>query len=190
MARPREFDEDAAIDAIKGVFWEKGYEGTSYADLIAASGLHKGSLYAAFGDKRALYLRALQDYDEHEVAAAVELLTGGDNAKQKGEKRVEALLNAVINAVAVNGDRRGCLLCNASVDQAPHDEDVEQVVSSGLQRLQAAFEKALSANRKGAALKEAASLTNAAYFGMRVMAKSGAPVALMKQARNGLLKQL
>jgi len=190
MARPREFDEGTVIDAIKGVFWEKGFEATSYSDLIDASGLHKGSLYAAFGDKRALYLRALQDYDEHEVAGAVELLTGGGDAKQKGEKRVAALLNAVIDAVAVDGDRRGCLLCNAAIDQAPHDVDVEREISGSIERLQRAFEKALSADRKGAALKEAASLTNAAYFGMRVMAKSGVPVAMMKQARNGLLKRL
>ena len=189
MARPREFDEDAVIDAIKNVFWEKGYEGASYADLIDASGLHKGSLYAAFGDKRALYLRALRAYDEHEVDGAIELLTDGD-AKQKGEKRIEALLNAVIGAVVVDGDRRGCLLCNAAIDQAPHDEDVEKSISGSIERLQRAFEKALSADRKGAALKEAASLANAAYFGMRVMAKSGVPIAMMKQARNGLLKRL
>lgn len=189
MARPREFDEDAVVEAIKNVFWENGYEGTSYADLIDASGLHKGSLYAAFGDKRALYLRALRAYDEHEVTGAVELLTK-DVAKQKGEKRIEALLNAVIDAVAIEGDRRGCLLCNAAVDQAPHDGDVESAISGSIERLQRAFEKALCDDRKGAALKEAASLANAAYFGMRVMAKSGVPIAMMKQARNGLMKRL
>ncbi|MEO1243853.1 MAG: TetR/AcrR family transcriptional regulator [Pseudomonadota bacterium] len=190
MARPREFDEASVIEAIKDVFWNKGYADTSYADLIAASGLHKGSLYAAFGDKRALYLRALQSYDEHEVAGAVALLCGGDGPRMTGPKRIEKLLNAVIDAVVVNNDRRGCLLCNASVDQAPHNKGVEDFVSSGLERMQRAFETALASDKKGAALKEAASLCNAAYFGMRVMAKSGAPISMMKQARNGALKSI
>lgn len=190
MARPREFDEDSVIEAIKDVFWRNGYAGTSYADLIAASGLHKGSLYAAFGDKRALYLRALQSYDAHEVAGAVGLLSGGDGARTTGRKRIEALLNAVIDAVVIDNDRRGCLLCNASVDQAPHNKNVEDAVSNGLERLQSAFEAALASKKNGAARKEAASLCNAAYFGMRVMAKSGAPISMMKQARNGALKSI
>jgi len=81
------------INAIKQVFWEKGYEGTSYADLMAASGLHKGSLYQAFGDKRALYLRALADYDAMEVEAGVAMLLDPENGT--GTQRIEALLNAV-----------------------------------------------------------------------------------------------
>ncbi len=190
MARPREFDEDKVVDAIKNVFWNKGYADTSYADLIEASGLHKGSLYAAFGDKRALYLRSLQAYDEHEVAGAVSLLSGHGGKQATGRKRIEALLNAVINAVVEDGDRRGCLLCNASVDQAPHNKSVEIAVTNSLEKMQHAFEAALASTSKGVDLKEKASLCHATYFGMRVMAKSGAPISLMKQARNGALKSI
>ena len=190
MARPREFDEEIVIDAIKNVFWNKGFGDTSYADLIEASGLHKGSLYAAFGDKRALYLRSLQSYDEHEVADAIVLLSGKDGSRVSGKKRIEALLNAVINAVALDDDRRGCLLCNASVDQAPHNKEVEKAVTNSLEKLQQAFEAALAPTDKGVALRETASLCHATYFGMRVMAKSGAPISLMKSARNGALKSI
>ena len=191
MARPREFDEAAVLEAVKDVFWREGYEGTSYADLIAASGLHKGSLYAAFGDKKSLYLHALRTYDDGEVSGAVALLSGEDNASGKsGPERIASLLNMVVDAVARNGDRRGCLLCNAAVDQAPHDIDVEQAVSEGFERMQNAFETALADGPKNAALKNKASLINATYFGMRVMAKSGAPVSMMKQARNGALNSI
>ena len=189
MARPREFDENAVLQGIKGVFWEYGYEATSYGDLIAASGLHKGSLYAAFGDKRSLYLRALADYFDYEVASAISLLTGenGDGVTA-GIDRIEVLLNAVIDAVEVNQDRRGCLLCNAAVDQAPHSDEVEEVVAKGFDQMQQAFEVAMADKKKGVARRESASLLNAAYFGMRVMAKSGAPIAMMKNARNAALK--
>lgn len=176
---------------MKNVFWRNGYEGTSYADLIEASGLHKGSLYAAFGDKKSLYLRVLQSYDAQEVAAAVNLLDGAaDKAPRKGRERIAVLLNAVIKAVTVQKDRRGCLLCNAAVDQAPFDKDVEKVVSASLLRMQKAIEKALTDYFQGPTLKNKASLMNATYFGMRVLAKSGAPISLMKNVRNGALEAI
>ena len=53
MGRPREFDEDEALATIMDVFWKKGFEGATMSDLVTATGLIKGSLYAAFGDKRA-----------------------------------------------------------------------------------------------------------------------------------------
>ena len=63
MARPREFDEDRVKEALTRVFWEKGYEATTMQDLVDATGLLKGSLYGAFGDKQALYMIALAHYD-------------------------------------------------------------------------------------------------------------------------------
>ena len=74
MARPREFDQEKVLDALRDVFWQHGYEGTSYADIMQATGLQKGSLYAAYGDKRALYLQALARYDAGEVRAAINML--------------------------------------------------------------------------------------------------------------------
>ena len=190
MARPREFDETTVLDAIKDVFWQKGYEGTSYADLIAASGLHKGSLYAAFGDKRALYLKALKAYDDHEVTAAVTLLESATKSRQQSNlSPIESLLNAVIDAVAIQNDRRGCLLCNAAIDQAPHNIEVGNMVSSGLSRMKAAFIKALNRSAFPDA-DTTASHVNAVYFGMRVMAKSGAPVQMMQETRDSLVDML
>ena len=59
VGRPREFDEKAALEAAMDSFWQKGFEATSLADLCACTGLHKGSLYQAFGDKHQLFMRAL-----------------------------------------------------------------------------------------------------------------------------------
>ena len=52
VGRPREFDEEIALTEIMNVFWAKGFEGTTLNDLVSATGMKKGSLYAAFGDKR------------------------------------------------------------------------------------------------------------------------------------------
>ena len=74
MARPREFDSDVVLTALRDVFWEHGYEGTSYANITAATGLQKGSLYAAYGDKRSLYLEAIGRYDQENVSDGVAML--------------------------------------------------------------------------------------------------------------------
>ena len=195
MARPREFNATAALDAIKNVFWLKGYDATSYADLTEATGLHKQSLYGAFGDKQALYMRALAAYDDHEVSNGVAMLEGhGQKGGYDGKKRVEALLNAAIDAVGKHQDRRGCLLCNAAIDRAPFDPEVEKVVSSGVMRIQKAVAKALksdpSVKKKDLNLVQTSTMITAAYFGIRVMAKSGIPLAIMKSARDGALKSI
>ena len=62
VGRPRQFDVDQTLDAAMRAFWARGYEATSMADLMAATGLHKGSLYQAFGDKHALFIEALKRY--------------------------------------------------------------------------------------------------------------------------------
>jgi TetR/AcrR family transcriptional repressor of nem operon len=68
MARPREFDEDAVLDAAVQCFWKQGYETTSVRDLVAQTGIAAASLYNAFGDKRSLYGRALDHYVEVSIA--------------------------------------------------------------------------------------------------------------------------
>lgn len=196
IGRPRKFEEREVLAAVMDVFWEKGFEGTAMSDLVEATGLRKGSLYGAFGDKRALYLKALAFYDETEVALAVDLLRGkiesdGLNAADAGYHRIAALLQAVIDAVAIHGDRRGCLLCNASVDQAPLDRATEQSVNASLSSMEDAFLEAVGAIpdfvvsvKEG---RRAARHLLSVYFGMRVLAKAGMPVEALKDARAGAL---
>jgi TetR/AcrR family transcriptional repressor of nem operon len=64
VGRPRQFDEAEVLDAAIQAFWAKGYEATSMADLLEVTGLHKGSLYQAFGDKHTLFVAALRRYLE------------------------------------------------------------------------------------------------------------------------------
>ena len=68
MARPREFDEGAVLDAAVLCFWNRGYEATSVKDLVEKTGITAASLYNAFGDKRAIYEKALDHYVQGSVA--------------------------------------------------------------------------------------------------------------------------
>jgi len=95
MGRPREFNDDDVLNALRDVFWEHGYEGTSYADIMAATDLKKGSLYAAFGDKRSLYLEAIKQYDKGSVSDGVALLR---NEELTGAERIAALMQSLVDA--------------------------------------------------------------------------------------------
>lgn len=184
--RPREFDEDEALTAIMNVFWKKGFEGTSMRDLVDATGLKKGSLYAAFGDKRAMYLKALALYDRTRIDSAVQSLKGDGSALQ----RIDRFLQSATNGGADHGDARGCFICNASIDQAPTDPDTGRMVQASLSRLETALMGVVS-ELWAAAKGMPASTENASrparhlmsvHFGLRVLAKAGAGPEVLDDA--------
>ncbi len=190
MGRPREFDEDEALLKIMEVFWAKGFEGTTLNDLVTATGLRKGSLYAAFGDKRAMYLKALTLYDRTAIDGAVRLLTGTGAP----EKRIGEFLQSAIDAVAVQKDRRGCFLCNASVDQAMLDSETEHSVKVSLGRLGRALEEVLSeltvTSIEDERCHAIAQHLLSVYFGLHVLAKAGHPVRALKDAKKAALRTI
>lgn len=185
MARPRAFDEDVALSAMVDVFWRKGFEAASYADLMAASGLGKGSLYAAFGDKAALFRAALTAYVEREIGALGAALLDETAA---GEARIAAALDIVIDAVTLRGDRRGCFLCNAAVEAGALDEETQALVDQALDAGRDGFSTAVAAARGGGDGDEGATFF-AVYLGMQVMARAGAPLEQLRAARDGALKR-
>lgn len=183
MARPREFDTDTVLEALRDVFWEHGYEGTSYANITLATGLQKGSLYAAFGDKRSLYLEALAKYDTGHVSDAVAMLSNTDLA---GRKRIGNLMQALVDAAETKHGRWGCLLCNAAVDQAPFDERSEMVVSKSMKRMKMAIAKAV----KDTSAADKSDLIWALYFGGRVVIKSGGSKSTLRAIKTQVLSLL
>lgn len=187
MARPREFDEDRVIEVLTRVFWEKGYEATSMQDLVKATGLLKGSLYGAFGDKKALYMKALAHYDKTHIQSAVDMLSGNASVEEK----ISNLFNAVIEGVQKGVFAGGCLLCNASMEMATVDKTVEGSVNKTILRLREAVTVALKLNVDN--FDQAEALSNAiisSYFGARVLAKAGAPVQMIIDAQAASLRCL
>lgn len=140
MPRPREFDVDAALQAAMTTFWEHGYEGASLSDLTAATGVGRQSLYLAFGDKRTLYLAALDRYRELFQAPLLDALAA--------EGDVRAVLRAAMVSL-VDGSCAdpawGCLLVNAATERAAQDEEVRRRVATAFQALEDALVEALDA---------------------------------------------
>jgi len=129
VGRPREFDEARALEAAMDAFWQKGYEATSMADLCAATGLHKGSLYQAFGDKHALFMRALKHYSESEFREVAAVAFRSDSPLENIRAAVAKICDDV-------GDEKGCMMVNSMVELAPHDPEVHAALKSfGEQRL-------------------------------------------------------
>ncbi|MFE3442467.1 TetR/AcrR family transcriptional regulator [Nocardia sp. NPDC059180] len=120
MPRPRQFDEERVMAAVQAVFWDKGYAGTSLEDLLAASGLGKGSLYGAFGDKRSLFLRVLREYDEANDRMLRTWLEQADQA-------IDVIRGFVTGSIRDPGGeqaRRGCLLANTAMELSVSTSEV------------------------------------------------------------------
>ena len=120
MPRPREFDPDTAAQEAMEAFWERGYNATSVNDLLAEMGLNRGSLYGTFGDKKQLFLAALDKYQDQNVAMIRDVLEQDGSARAA----IEALLNLAIEKCTGDGAAKGCLAATAAMELAPHDKDV------------------------------------------------------------------
>jgi len=119
MSRPRSFDEDDALDAAMLLFWRQGYEGTSLSDLTAAMGINRPSLYAAFGNKEALFRRVTERYlagPGKGIAAALELPTA--------REVVTALFRVYADAAAEKARPRGCLMVNGALGCSAEAEPI------------------------------------------------------------------
>jgi TetR/AcrR family transcriptional repressor of nem operon len=187
MARPREFDEHQVIENLMTVFWDKGYEAATMQDLVKASGLLKGSLYGAFGDKQALYLAALKHYNRTRIQAGINMLNGEGSVRQK----IARLFDNVIESTKRGLFAGGCLLCNASLEKAVSDKQVKTEIKTTIRRLKVAIMDALKAGNVNE--DQAASLAAfivSAYFGTRVLAKGGAPAAMIGDTRDHCLQLL
>jgi TetR/AcrR family transcriptional repressor of nem operon len=128
MARPREFDTDAALSGAMDVFWEHGYEGASLPDLLTGMNLTRGSLYRAFKDKKSLFLTVLTRYEDDNIPDGWDLVTH--------------LFETIPQAMA-SGDHRGCLLCSAAAGPASYDVEIAAQVHKSLNKMRNAFAVAL-----------------------------------------------
>jgi AcrR family transcriptional regulator len=120
--RPRLFDEEAVLDQLTALFWQKGYAQTSVSDLVGASGVHKSSLYSTFGTKDELFATILRRYLEARMAAFASVIeTAGP-----GIDGIHAFLELMREEMLTEAGQRGCLLVNTSIElsgSAPGFED-------------------------------------------------------------------
>jgi TetR/AcrR family transcriptional regulator, transcriptional repressor for nem operon len=174
VARTKEFDPEAALRAALELFWEQGYEATSMADLVERTGVARASIYATFGGKRELYLKALDRYGELTDPG----LLAGLSRPGPVLPAVRALVERYADEAAGEGGSRGCFVVNTAVELAPHDplaarrvqanwDFLETALTSALMRAQAQGE--LAAGRDPRAL---ARFLLVLLQGLRVMGKA------------------
>ncbi|HLS88379.1 MAG TPA: TetR/AcrR family transcriptional regulator [Sphingobacteriaceae bacterium] len=140
MARTKEFDPEKALDAAMELFWRQGYTATSMADLTEHMGIAKASLYATFGSKHDLYVKALRRYLQTRDPSPIALLSRPGPVLPA----VAALVNQYAEESACDPQRRGCLIVNSATELLPGDGAVARIVESALDSLEVALTAALT----------------------------------------------
>lgn len=173
--RPRSFDPDEVLDKARAVFWNLGYAATSLDDLAAATGLNRPSLYAAFGDKHALYLAALKR-SRDEAAGAL-------GAALQTEAPLRVLLGVIFDRTVEiyrRGEegQRGCFLIGTAVTQAVDDPKARAMLAEYIAEtdrlFQARFEQDRDQLADGVTPAAAGAMASAAFHTLAIRARTGA----------------
>lgn len=191
MARPREFDEEAVLDAAVRCFWSRGFEATSVRDLIETTGLTGASLYNAFGDKRAFYRRALGHYVEDSIEGRIRRCEA-----LAPRAAVGAFFAEIVTRSLGDGERKGCMLVNAALELAPHDDELREEVAEVLGQLEAFFLRCVTAGQADGTISATlpahtlASHLLGVLLGVRVLARVRPEEAVIEGAIAGALALL
>ena len=192
MARTKEFKPEEALEAAMELFWRRGYEATSMRDLLEGMGIGRGSFYDTFGDKRALFLAALDRFEESRTSWAIEVLEESPSPLAG----IEEVFGRTIENLLGYEPRRGCLLANSAVELAPHDPEVAARISGYVRRNEDAFEDALERARTKKEIPKKSDPRALAHFlvtnlhGLRVMARAGADKETLEDAASITLRAL
>src|ERR1700733_7898020 len=181
--RPRSFDAEAAVERAMGVFWSLGSHATALPDLLRATKLSRGSLYAAFGDKHSLFLRTLDRYIDDalrrmdiELAPPREPIDG-----------LRAYLAGYVDRTSGANGRRGCLLVATAMELAGQDVEVGRRVAGFFKTMEARGAAALSRAKTAGQLADGVEPSSAARIlvcfveGLRMVGKT-APARITSQA--------
>lgn len=139
MPWEKSFDEEVALEKAMHVFWDKGFDSASIADLIEQTGVNRGSLYNAFGGKHALFVKALLKYDRDNRQANLARLEAMDNPKRAISEFFD---NMVTNTLA-DTERKGCFLFNTVLDSSSHEAEVNEIVANGLREIEGFFRRSI-----------------------------------------------
>lgn len=178
----KSFDTDAALGKAMEAFWAHGYEATSIQDLVACMGIQRGSLYAAFGDKRSLFLQALRRYDHLHRRSWTDRLASATS----GRAAILAAFEGVIAAVLDEQRSEGCLLVNTALELSPHDAEIAAIVADALREVEGFFRVQIERGQAGGEIaaevdpQETARALLALLAGLRVFARSRPERPLME----------
>jgi len=191
--RPRGYQPDVALARALDAFWEGGYSGTSLDQLAEATGMNRPSLYAAFGDKQALYLKALAAYSEAS-RAMIKAAFEADQPLSKALMQVYA--GAIERYVGGEKGQRGCFSVGTAAVEAATNPVVRAAFAENLKNLDAAFawrfEKAIKERElpKSADPKMLGRLASAVIHTLAIRARGGEPKASLLATARGAVEML
>ncbi len=139
----KQFDVEHTLEKAMTAFWKNGYAGTSMQDLITCMGIHKGSIYATYGDKRSLFLAALRHYDakfrkDRITRLERECLPLG---------AIRAFFQSLVDDAVGDKTRFGCFLTNTALECSAHDEEIAKIVSASQEDFEDFFRRMIKAGK-------------------------------------------
>jgi TetR/AcrR family transcriptional regulator, transcriptional repressor for nem operon len=175
MARPREFESEAALKKAIEAFSEHGYEGTSTDALLLAMGISRQSMYGAFGDKRRLYLEALQRYTAESISNQLRTLSSTSSPL----KGLEAMLDLAVS-LAIADPEPKCLGISAVCEFGRSDPEVTMITDMASRTMLFGLERRISEARASGEISKRVDAQIAAQFimatlaGIKIAARAGA----------------
>jgi TetR/AcrR family transcriptional repressor of nem operon len=176
------------LQAAMCCFWLRGYEQTSVRELAESMGITSASLYNAFGDKRALYRRALEHYLEQSVRDRVARLS-----PLPPLSALRAFFDEIVERSVSDRQRRGCMLVNSSLEVAPNDSEFRKLVVDEMVFIESFFCRCIAAGQQEGSVtserpaKELAKVMLSVLLGVRVLARTRPERAVLESAVNGAL---
>jgi TetR/AcrR family transcriptional repressor of nem operon len=192
IGRPRNFDSEQALEAAMQVFWSKGYEATSLADLIEAMQISKSSFYQTFESKHQLFQNCINHYQDRYI----ENITDSLQKAKSGRAFIEATFQSIAEKARPSGDRRGCLIQNCVSEFAQRDPVIAKVIAKGMKNITDVFLSAIKrAQDEGDISKNKKPLPLARYLvssmnGQMTMIKAGANPSVIKEVTQVVLTAL
>ncbi len=182
MSRTRQYDDAAARAGLMATFLEKGFSAASLVDLETGSGLNRRQLYNDYGDKKAVFLRALEDFGDVAGRLILQPLENG----ALGVADIRQTLHGMLALADTERGRLGCLICNTAREPVAEDADVRRVVDAFFRRIEAAYGRALTRAQDRQELAadrdvgRLARLFMAIHVSLSVMARAGTKVAVLE----------
>lgn len=184
MVRPRQFDPADVDEALLDVFWSRGYARASIEELTAATGLLRGSLYAAYGSKEGMFRAATRRYAADLAAAIATDRRGLDGARH--------VLDTIVRLTVADRERRGCPILNAIPEAHGLSAETQSELTGGLASMQALLRKFLreaqaDAGRADVDLEPLGAMLFAASVAIRVLGRAGENRRLLQNIATGAI---
>lgn len=191
MARPQEFNTADALRQAMDTFWRNGYAATSLTDLLEATGLSKSSLYATFGGKHELFVKAFDAYRKERALSMRRILEDGP-----ARQAIERFFRDIATDVEDGAPSRGCMSINQAVEMAPRDDGIRTRVLHDFELMEEALTGTIERGQAegsippGKRARDLARLLVLAFPGLQVQVRAGADRAQLDDTLNLLLSTL